>query len=129
MKTPKFSPVELRIMDALWSNGACSVREIHESLPETERPAFTTIQTMVYRLEAKHALRCTKRVGNANIFEAVVSRDAIEHRFLNDVLAFLGGGPKRVMAHLIDTGQLTLADIEDAEQRLRALKRRKARTR
>ena len=98
MKTPKFSPVELRIMDALWSNGACSVREIHESLPEEERPAFTTIQTMVYRLEAKHALRCTKRVGNANVFEAVVSRDAIEHRFLNDVLAFLGGGPKRVMA-------------------------------
>ena len=129
MKTPKFSPVELRIMDALWSNGACSVREIHESLPEEERPAFTTIQTMVYRLEAKHALRCTKRVGNANVFEAVVSRDAIEHRFLNDVLAFLGGGPKRVMAHLIDTGQLTLADIEDAEQRLRALKRRKGRTR
>ena len=129
MKTPKFSPVELRIMDALWSNGACSVREIHESLPEEERPAFTTVQTMVYRLEAKHALRCTKRVGNANVFEAVVSRDAIEHRFLNDVLAFLGGGPKRVMAHLIDTGQLTLADIEDAEQRLRALKRRKGRTR
>ena len=125
MKTPKFSPIELRIMDALWSNGARSVREIHESLPEKARPAFTTIQTMVYRLEAKHALRCTKRVGNANMFEAVVSRDAIEHRFLNDVLAFLGGGPKRVMAHLIDTGQLTLADIEDAEQRLRALKRRK----
>ena len=125
MKTPKFSPVELRIMDALWSNGACSVREIHDSFPEKERPAFTTVQTMVYRLEAKHALRCTKRVGNANVFEAVVSRDAIEHRFLNDVLAFLGGGPKRVMAHLIDTGQLTLADIEDAEQRLRALKRRK----
>jgi BlaI family penicillinase repressor len=129
MKTPKFSPVELRIMDALWSNGACSVREIHDSFPEKERPAFTTVQTMVYRLEAKHALRCTKRVGNANVFEAVVSRDAIEHRFLNDVLAFLGGGPKRVMAHLIDTGQLTLADIEDAEQRLRALKRRKGRTR
>lgn len=129
MKTPKFSPLELRIMDALWSSGACSVREIHESFPEKDRPAFTTIQTMVYRLEAKHALRCVKRVGNANVFEAVVSRDALEHRLLNDVLAFLRGGPKRVMAHLIDTGQLTLSDIEDAEQRLRALKPRKGRIR
>src|SRR5579871_1484137 len=129
MKTPKFSPLELRIMDALWSHGTSSVREIHESFPEKERPAFTTIQTMVYRLEAKRALRCTKRVGNANVFEAIVSREAMEHRLINDVLAFLRGGPKRVMAHLIDTGQLTLADIEDAEQRLRALKTRKGRMR
>jgi predicted transcriptional regulator len=129
MKTPKFTALELRIMDALWSQGACSVRQIHESLAEKGRPAFTTVQTMVYRLEAKGALQCTKRIGNANVFEAVVSRLATEHKLLDDVLAFFGGGSKRVMAHLIDTGQLTLADIEDAEQRLRALDQRKGKKR
>jgi predicted transcriptional regulator len=125
MKEPKFTKAELRIMGALWSKGACSVREIHESFPEKERPAFTTVQTMVYRLEAKKALQRTKRIGNANVFEAVVSRRATERRLLDDVLTFFGGGTKGVMAHLIDTGQLTLGDIEDAEQRVRALKRRK----
>ena len=126
---PKFSHFELRIMDALWSKGPCSVREIHESFAEGGRPAFTTVQTMVYRLEAKKALRCTKRIGNANIFEAVVSRHATEHRLLDDVLTFFGGGTKGVMAHLIETGRLTLEDIEDAEERLRALKRKKGGTR
>jgi predicted transcriptional regulator len=128
MNQPKLSQLELRIMSALWSKGACSVREIYESFPEQERPAFTTVQTMVYRLAAKKALRCTKRIGNANVFEALASRRATERRLLDEVLTFFGGGTKGVMAHLIDTGQLTLGDIEDAEQRLRALKRRKGGT-
>lgn len=129
MKTPKLSLLELRIMDALWSKGPCSVREIHEHLPEPGRPAFTTIQTMVYRLENKKALRRVKRVGNANVFEAVLSQGATGHRLLEDALAFFGGGVKGVVAHLIDTGRLTESDIEEAEQRLRAYKRQKGGTR
>ena len=125
MKAFRLSPLELAIMDALWSKGPCSVREIHEAFPEKGRPAFTTVQTIVYRLEAKKALRCTKRVGNANIFEAVVLRRATEHRLLDEVLAFFAGGSKGVMAHLIETGQLTLEDVEEAERRARALRRKK----
>jgi BlaI family penicillinase repressor len=126
MKEQKFTRLELQIMEALWTKGACSVREIHEWFPEQGRPAFTTVQTMVYRLEAKKALRCTKRIGNANVFEAVISRRATEKRLLDEVVAFFGGGTRRVMTHLIETGQLTLEDIEDAEKSLRAFKRKRS---
>ena len=125
MKAPRFSKLELLVMEALWSKGQCSVREIHESLPAAGRPAFTTLQTIVYRLEAKGALRCAKRIGNANVFEALISRGTTERHLLDDVVRFFGGGMKGVMAHLIETGQLTLADVEDAEKALRALKRTK----
>src|SRR4029453_12533300 len=94
------SRLELRIMEALWTRGACSVREIHEALPEKGRPAFTTVQTMVYRLEKKNALRCVKRISNANIFEAVISRDQAHTTLVEDLLSVFDGHAKPVMARL-----------------------------
>jgi predicted transcriptional regulator len=107
-------------MDAVWNRGACSVREIQETFPVRSRPAFTTVQTTVYRLESKGALRCVKRIGNANIFEAAISRSEARGRMIDELLALVGGGPKPVMAHLIETGKLTLDDIKEAEQALKA---------
>src|SRR3954467_11317915 len=112
------SRLELRIMEALWTSGACSVREIHEALPEKNRPAFTTVQTVVYRLERKQALRCVKRISNANIFEAVVSRQAAERRLVDELLGLCAGRAKLVMAHLVESGELTLEDIQEAEKAL-----------
>lgn len=123
MKQPRFTPLELQVMEALWTNGPSSVREIHEAFPKRGRPAFTTVQTTVYRLEAKNALRCVKRIGKANIFEAAVSRAAAEHRLIDDVWAFFGGSTRRVMTHLVESGRLTPEDIEQAEQALRAAAR------
>src|SRR5437879_5451099 len=100
MPLPKLTKLELQIMETLWGHGACSIREIQEAFPERDRPAFTTVQTTVYRLEGKKALRCTKRIGKANIFEAAISRDAAESRLIDDLLALLGGRSKPVMAHL-----------------------------
>jgi BlaI family transcriptional regulator, penicillinase repressor len=128
MKQPRFTPLELQVMEALWTNGPSSVREIHEAFPEQGRPAFTTVQTTIYRLEAKKALHCVKRISNANIFEAVVSRADAERRLLDDVVAFFGGKTHRVMAHLAESGRLTLEDIEQAEQALRDARRRKGRS-
>jgi BlaI family penicillinase repressor len=124
-KRPAFSPLELQVMEALWTNGPSSVREIHDAFPARRRPAFTTVQTTIYRLEAKSALRCVKRVGKANIFEAVVSRADTERRLMDDVLAFFGGKTHRVMAHLAESGRLTLDDIRQAEQTLRDVRRKK----
>jgi len=115
------SRLELRIMEALWTRGACSVREIHEALPEKGRPAFTTVQTMVYRLEKKNALRCIKRISNANIFEAVISRDEAHTTLVNDLLALFDGHPKPVMARLVESGKLTLDDIRAAEDALKKM--------
>ena len=112
--------LELQIMDAVWTLGPCSVREIQEKFPTRSRPAYTTIQTTVYRMETKGALRCVKRIGNANIFEAAVSRDEVGGRMIDDLLALFGGGTRPVMAHLIDSGKLTLDDIKAAEQALKA---------
>ena len=119
MKQRRFTPLELQVMEALWTNGPSSVREIHEAFPKRDRPAFTTVQTTVYRLEAKQALHCVKRIGKANIFEAVVSRVTAERRLLDDVWAFFGGSTRRVMTHLVESGRLTSEDIEQAEQALR----------
>ena len=119
MKSPKLTKLELQIMEALWSRGACSIREIHETFPEKGRPAYTTIQTTVYRMEGKKALRCVKRISNANIFEAAISRDAAQNRLIDDLLSLFGGRP--VMARLVKSGELTLDDIKDAEQSLRRL--------
>src|SRR3954471_11180540 len=115
------SRLELRIMEALWTSGACSVREIHDALPARGRPAFTSVQTMVYRLEKKQALRCVKRISNANIFEAVISRDEAHTRLVDDLLALFDGHAKPVMARLVQAGKLTLDDIREAEEAVKRI--------
>ena len=124
MALPKLTRLELRIMEALWNHGASSIREIQEAFPERDRPAYTTVQTMVYRLEGKKAIRRVKKIGNAHIFEAVVSRNAAQRRLIDDLLGFFGGRTQPVMAHLIESGQLTLEDVQEAEQTLRRLARK-----
>jgi predicted transcriptional regulator len=121
---PKLTKLELRIMETLWSRGASSVRELHEALPEADRPAFTTVQTIVYRLEAKKALRRVKRISNANIFDAVVSRTAAQNRLVDELLSLFGGRSKPVLSRLVESGKLTLDDIKEAEQALRRLDRK-----
>ena len=107
-------------MEALWRKGACSVREIQESFPERDRPAYTTVQTTVYRLERKKVLRCAKRISNANIFEAVISREEAQRRLIDELLALFGRGRgKLVMAHLVESGELTMEDVKEAEKALR----------
>ena len=121
MPLPKLSKLELAIMETLWTKGASSVREIQEGFPAKRRPAYTTVQTIVYRLEAKNALRRTKKIGNAHIFEAVVTRTAAQRRLIDDLLGLFGGRTQPLMSHLIETGQLTLDDVENARAALRAL--------
>jgi len=125
LSNPKLSALELQIMEALWNNGASSVREIQETFPEPGRPAYTTVQTTVYRLEKKGALRCVKRISNANIFEASISRSDAHGRLVDDVIGLFGGEARPVMARLIESGKLTLEDIKDAERTLRSLSRKK----
>ena len=124
MPETKLSKLELRIMDTLWTRGQASIREIQESFPEKDRPAYTTVQTMVYRLEAKKALRRVRKVGNFHIFEAAVSRNAAQRRLIDDLLAVFGGRSQPVMAHLIESGKLTLADVKEAEKLLRKLEKK-----
>jgi predicted transcriptional regulator len=114
MKHPKLTRLELQIMEALWTRGVCSIREIHETFPKSNRPAYTTIQTTVYRMEGKGAVRCIKRISNANIFEAAISRGAAQNRLIDDLLSLFGGRTKPVMARLVETGDLTLEDIKEA---------------
>jgi predicted transcriptional regulator len=118
---PKLTRLELKIMEALWSKGPSSVREIQESFPAKRRPAYTTVQTIVYRLEAKNALKRTKKIGNAHIFEAVISQSAARGKLVDDLLALFGGRAQPLMSHLIETGRLTLADVEEARKALREL--------
>ena len=105
-------------MNALWNRGPCSIREIQEFFPAKKRPAYTTVQTMVYRLEVKKALRRVKKIATANIFEAAVSRDAAERRLIDDLLGLFGGRSRPIMAHLIESGTLTLDDVREAEKTL-----------
>ncbi len=119
MKLPRLTRLELRIMEAFWTRGACSIREVQERFPPSERPAYTTVQTTVYRLEAKKALRCVKRISNANIFEAAVSREQAQRRLIDDLLALFGGRARPVMARLVESGTLTLEDVKQAEHALR----------
>jgi predicted transcriptional regulator len=123
MPGPKLTKLELQIMEELWTRGQLSIREIQESFPEKKRPAYTTIQTTVYRLEGKKALRRVKRVGNFHIFEAVISRDGAHRKLIGDLLALLGGRAQPVMAGLIESGKLTLEDVKEAEKTLRKLAR------
>jgi BlaI family transcriptional regulator, penicillinase repressor len=119
MTLPKLSRLELQIMETLWKCGACSVRELQEAFPEKNRPAFTTVQTIVNRLEIKKAVRCTKRIGKANIFEAAITRERAQGRLIDELLSLFGSKP--VVAHLVKTGRLTLEDVKEAEQELRDL--------
>jgi BlaI family transcriptional regulator, penicillinase repressor len=119
MLKPKLTKLELQVLEALWEKGPCSVREIQETFPEPGRPAYTTVQTVVYRLERKKALRCVKRISNANIFEAVISRNDAQRRFVDELLAVFGGRAKLVMAHLVESGKLTMEDVKEAEKALR----------
>ena len=121
MGLPRLSKLELQIMEAFWTRGSSSVREIQEFFAEKERPAYTTVQTIVYRLEAKKAVRRLKKIGNAHIFEPVVSRTATQRRLIDELLGFFGGRSQPVMAHLIESGKLTLEDVQEAEQLLRKL--------
>ena len=129
MAHPRLTRLELQIMDALWTSGALSVREIQEAFPEKDRPAYTTVQTVVYRLESKKAIRRTKKIGNAHIFEAVVSRSAAQRRLIDELLDFFGGSSQPVVAHLIESGSLTLEDVKEAEQTLKKLQAEKSKPR
>lgn len=116
MAAPALGKLELKIMQALWERGQCSVREVQESLPQKKRPAYTTVQTVMYRLETKGALRRAKKISNAHIFEATLSREMTQGRLIDDLLGLFGGRSQPVMAHLIESGKLTLEDIKDAEK-------------
>lgn len=121
MAEPKLSRLEFQIMEALWTRGECSIREMQEAFPLKKKPAYTTIQTTVYRLEAKNVVRRVRKVGNFHIFAASVSRKAAQRRLIDDLLALFGGRSQPVMAHLIESGKLSLEDIEEAEKALRKL--------
>jgi len=118
MRHPKLARLELQIMDVLWTRGPSAIREIQESFPKRKRPAYTTIQTTVYRLEEKKTVKRIKKIGHAHIFETTVSREAAEGRLIDDLLSLFGGRLQPVMAHLIGSGRLTLADIREAEKAL-----------
>jgi len=124
MAQPKFTRLELQIMQALWDLGAISIREIQEAFPQRNRPAYTNIQTTVYRLEWKKAVRRVKKISNAHIFEAVVSRNAAQGRLIDELLGLFGGRTQPVMAHLIESGKLTLDDVHEAEKTLQRLARK-----
>jgi BlaI family transcriptional regulator, penicillinase repressor len=121
MATPKFTKLELQIMQALWDRGAVSIREIQEAFPEQAMPSYTTVQTTVYRLEGKKAVRRVKKIGNAHIFEAVVSRNSAQRRLIDDLLGLFGGRTQPIMAHLVESGKLTLEDVKEAQHALRKL--------
>lgn len=124
MPQPKLSRLELQIMQVLWNQGAISIREIQEGFPEKDRPAYTTIQTTVYRLETKNAVRRVKKIGNAHIFEAAVSRENAQRRLIDDLLGLFGGRSQPVMAHLIEAGKLTMDDVREAERLLQQLSKK-----
>ena len=121
MAFPRLSRLELRVMDALWSCGPSSGREVQESFPEQGRPAYTTVLTIISRLEAKKAVRRVKKVGNFHIFEAAVSREIAQSKLIDEFLALFGGRAQPVMARLIESGKITLADVKEAEKILRDL--------
>ena len=124
MPLPKLTKLELQIMEALWNLGASSIREIQEAFPERNRPAYTTVQTTVYRMENKKLLRRAKKISNAHIFEAIVSRQAAQGRLIDELLSLFGGRTQPVMAHLIESGKLTMSDVREAEKALRRLARK-----
>jgi predicted transcriptional regulator len=124
MKAPKLSKLEFQIMETLWSRGESSIREIQEGLEAKRKPAYTTIQTMVYRLEAKHVVRRVRKIGNFHIFAPAISREAAQRTLVDDLLALFGGRTQPVMAHLVESGKLSLEDVKEAENALRKLTKR-----
>ena len=128
MAPRRLSKLEQQIIEALWDIGPASVREIQEQFPEATRPAYTTVQTLVYRLEAKEAVRRTKKIGNALIFEALVTRASTQRRLIDEVLGLTGGRAMPVMSHMIETGNLTLDDVREAERLLQELKKKARRS-
>jgi BlaI family penicillinase repressor len=127
-KPIKLTRLELEVMGAVWALGSGSVREIREELPEQKRPAYTTVQTIIYRLEEKGAVRRVKKIGNAHIFEALVTRKAAHGRLIDELLNVFGGSPRSLMAQLVETGQLTLHDIRELESTLANLEAKKTAT-
>jgi predicted transcriptional regulator len=123
MAGPKLTKLELQIMDTLWAHGESSIRELQEAFPAKSRPAYTTVQTTVYRLEAKGVVKRAKKVGNFHIFAATVSRDAAQRRLIDDLLALFGGRTQPVMSHLVESGKLTLDDVKEAERALRRMQK------
>ena len=121
MKLPKLTRLELQIMEVLWTRGPCAIREIQEAFPKRNRPAYSTIQTTVYRLEGKNTLRRVKKISHAHIFEALISRGEAQGRLVDDLLSLFGDRLQPVMAHLIESRKLTLDDIREAERAVRAL--------
>jgi BlaI family penicillinase repressor len=124
MPKPRLTKLELQILEVFWQKGACSVREVQEAFPESARPAYTTVQTVVYRLERKKALRCVKRIGKANVFEALILRKDAQRRLVDELLALFDGRANLVMAHLVESGELTLKDVVEAENTLRKSSRK-----
>ena len=120
---PKLTGLELQIMETLWARGESSIREVQEAFPVKSRPAYTTVQTTVYRLEAKGVVKRTRKVGNFHMFAATVSRDAAQRRLIDDLLALFGGRTQPVMSHLIESGKLTLDDVKEAERTLRRMQK------
>ena len=121
MTTPKLSKLELKVMEIMWEIGPASIREIHEQFPEKVRPAYTTVQTIISRLEAKDAVRREKKIGNAHIFAATTTRKAAQRRYIDDLLNVFGGRPQLLVSHLVESGQLSMKDIEEARELLREL--------
>lgn len=116
MSDLRVSRFELQLLEKLWDLGPSSVREVQESLPEKDRPAYTTVQTMIYRLEEKGAVRRVKKVGNAHIFEASVSRRSVHGNLIGELLNLFGGSARPVVSHLVETGKLKLSDIKELEK-------------
>ena len=125
MAEPKLSALETKLMKELWTRGPCSIREIHEAVSKKERLAYTTVQTMMYRLETKGAVRRTKKIGNAHVFEATTSRASVQSRAVNELLGLFGGRAQPLMAHLVETGKITREDIDDAARLLATHKKDK----
>ena len=123
MAQPKLTPLEFQILEALWSQGRLSIREIQEAFPEPGRPAYTTISTTVYRLEEKGVVQRIRKIGNAHIFDAAISREDAKGRMVDDLLNLIGGSSQFVMAHMVETGKLSLDDIREAEKLIQDLAR------
>ncbi len=119
MARSRFTPLEYQIMKILWDRGTASIREVQEVFPERNRPAYTTVQTTVYRLEAKSAVRRVRKISNAHIFEAVIPRTVEQNRLIDELLSLFGGRAKLVVAHLVESGRLTASDVKEAEKAVR----------
>jgi BlaI family penicillinase repressor len=124
MAQTKLSKLEMHIMEVLWSRGASCIRDIQDAFPKASRPAYTTIQTTIYRMEDKGAVRRARKIGNAHIFEAVIARGAAQRRLVDELLNLFGGRSEPIMSSLIESGKLTLADVREAEKTLRSMSKK-----